>query len=171
MDEPSIEPAEKRQMPPNAAHKRKAGEHMTEQERIELGSQIADMRFQGATFKTIAKSLEMNERTARKLLSHFQDVFGKEYLKDQKALLYDFKRYTEYTQQAHLAEYAASAAKSKDKVGKSEILYRGSQVVFGVFDRLQSAGFLPKVKEKVEVSGEKTWNVTIRRVSNADKAK
>jgi hypothetical protein len=149
--------------------KRGPGQQMSEAERLEYGAKIADLRFSGTrSFASCAKLLNINKSTALRCFHLFTKTFGKEYLDDQAALLYEFKRDLDYTRDAHMAEFAASAKKNNG-VGKSEILARSIDKQLAGISTMQSLGLLPKVKEKIELTGEKKWTLKIVRASDGRK--
>lgn len=135
-------------------------------EQDELKLKVADMRLQGLGWTKIAKQLGAPNSTCRHAYQNFAEDYRHQYLKQQNELLTEFHGRMELIWNAHFAAYVASLPKGPDgkldqtAPGKVEILRDAGKLQCEVFDRLQRAGFLPKVKEKLEVQSEidlKNW--------------
>lgn len=155
-NEPPVLPATTDRTPPERNGRRKA---YTKEEKLELSIQVRAYRLQGLPFREIGKQLSIPYQRAWQIYKESSIEFVKTHLKEETSLLADFYSRFEFTWRVHYSKYIESIPKDTDGKPKSGVfgdishLRDACKLQFEAFDRLQSAGFLPKVKERIEHSG------------------
>lgn len=137
---------------------RKPHAQRTKDEREKLSGEIARLRLQGLSFDQIGKQMSMAKQSAWTLYREYAKNFQHDHLSSQSHLLTEYLSRQEMVWRSHYAAYIASIPKNDagqamaGKVGNVKLLEAAAHLQHSMFDRLQSAGFIPKVKEKIEAS-------------------
>ena len=131
----------------------------TELERLALGVKASELRFQGLSFGEIGIKLGKSKAVVWRAYGAFADDYKKHHIQNQSMMVTEYTRRTEFIWRTTMAQYASSIPRDnqgkqiKGKSGNVEVPHKGAVVLNGMFDRMQSAGFIPKAKDHVELSG------------------
>lgn len=131
----------------------------TNEERAAFAQKVVEHRLNGLTFDDIASLLNCPRTTAHDAYKRAMKEYREMHLDDQKSLLAQYSARMERIYRLHLGKYAATAAPGK--VGDVRILKEAAELENAAFDRLQSAGLLPKAKEAIHFTGEMDYEFRI----------
>lgn len=139
----------------------------TATERAKLDAQVADLRLRGLIFDEIAETLGIAKGTAHAAYKRFQVEFKKNHMDDQSVLLAEYHGRMEKAWKLHYAKWQSSIPLDtngkaiKGQVGDVKHIKDGIDIQNQMFDRLQSAGLLPKRTEKLSFQGHQDIKFTI----------
>ncbi|MFA5412880.1 MAG: hypothetical protein WC350_06055 [Candidatus Micrarchaeia archaeon] len=130
----------------------KGGKRRTNLEMETFKMKMHPMMLEGKDPKTISEELGLPLSTTYKYISQIADETHKERLKKANVLVHNY-----FTRE----EKIISELNEQYKLTKEpRLLAELNHILNDVFDRLQSAGYIPKRKERIEFEGEvelKDW--------------
>ena len=133
---------------------------LTKEERNLFDEMIAAERMvKGTSFELIAKQFGCSKSTAHAAYVRYMQEYRNLNYKSAVTLMGEYHARLAFTWRHHLAKYQKSTSK-KGEVGDVSLLKTAMDIQNSGFDRLQSAGFLPKIKERLEHSTDdemKAW--------------
>ena len=134
---------------------------LTKEERHQFDEQVAGLRMvQGTSFKAIADQLGCSKSTAHAAYVRYMQEYRNLNYKNAVTLMGEYHARLAFAWRHHLAKYAKTQPKGKQEPGDVSLLKTAMDIQNSGFDRLQSAGFLPKIKERFEHSTDeemKLW--------------
>ena len=122
------------------------GSHFTMVEREKIKGKITEMLAAGIPPKRIMAEVEVSEPTYYRYIKQIGMETMDKRIKDTSTLIHNYFTRTERLIRKLELKY--------ESTGDLRVLAENNRIVQETFDRMQSAGFLPKAKEKVELSGK-----------------
>jgi hypothetical protein len=141
----------------------RTGRWKTPEEREVFDAEVAKLRAdRGLTFAQIAVEMKCAKETAWKGYKRFMVSFRKYHHSDQSVLLAEHHSRAERVWRVHMAKYLRTVDKETG-VGDISILREAMKLQNEAFDRMQSAGLLPKADEHFKHGADddlKAWMKT-----------
>ncbi|VVB58120.1 Uncharacterised protein [Candidatus Anstonella stagnisolia] len=129
----------------------------TASETLQLGAEIASMRLKPMTFQQIAKEKGLHVSKVWRAHQAYSKLVVDNLLKDHRTLMADYFSHMEYVKRETLRAYNNPPInpKTKQPFPKNPVLlHMGARNIQETYKLLQSAGFIPKKADSLEITGE-----------------
>lgn len=122
-----------------------------------MGAQIAEYRLQGLSLEKIANLMNITKGQAFYIYEKYNERFYEYNLKQSSQIVADYHRRMEWIWRTHLAKYNSTIKRDENgniiDAGEVRYLKDAARLLTEHYDRLQSAGIIPRAKEKIEIEG------------------